>query len=88
MKKLYILLFALFSFAGSAFSQPYGNEWINFATNQQYSIQQYFKVTVWRDGIYRITYADLQTAAFPQCFRPSSPPTFLHGARAIYSCAR
>jgi len=79
MKKLCILLLIVFSFAGSAFSQPYGNEWINFATNQQYSIQQYFKVTVWRDGIYRITYADLQSASFPMTFDPRHLQVFYMG---------
>lgn len=79
MKKLYILLLFVFSLAGNALSQPYGNEWINFATNQQYSIQQYFKITVWRDGIYRITYSDLQAASFPMPFDPRHLQLFYMG---------
>lgn len=35
-----------------------GNEWINYG-------QPYFKIPVARDGIYRLTYADLQAAGFP-----------------------
>ncbi|MBL0742793.1 C25 family cysteine peptidase [Chryseolinea lacunae] len=42
---------------GSAFGQS-GNEWIDFN-------QPYFKIPVARDGIYRLTYADLQAAGFP-----------------------
>ncbi len=60
---LAVILFMLCSLTGMA--QPYGNEWINFSTNQPYSNQQYFKINVWKDGIYRITYSDLQAAAFP-----------------------
>ncbi len=38
--------------------QDYGNEWINFD-------QQYFKIGVAEDGIYRISFSDLQNAGFP-----------------------
>lgn len=36
----------------------YGNEWIRFN-------QQYFKIPVANDGLYRLSYADLQAAGFP-----------------------
>ena len=38
--------------------QPFGNEWIN-------PNQQYYKISVSQDGIYQLTYADLQAAGFP-----------------------
>jgi hypothetical protein len=39
-------------------AQRFGNEWIN-------RNQTYFKIPVGEDGIYRISYDDLQTAGFP-----------------------
>lgn len=51
-----ILCIFLFSYlALPAESQPYGNEWINFN-------QQYYKVPVAENGVYRITFTDLQNA--------------------------
>ncbi|HEY3429675.1 MAG TPA: C25 family cysteine peptidase, partial [Cyclobacteriaceae bacterium] len=52
-------VFAFFAFFAlhQAFAQ-YGNEWI------QYN-QSYFKIPVGKDGIYRLTYTDLQSAGFP-----------------------
>jgi hypothetical protein len=35
-----------------------GNEWINFS-------QPYYKIPTVQDGIYRLTYSDLQQAGFP-----------------------
>jgi hypothetical protein len=59
------LLFIVVLLPLAADAQPYCNEWINFSSNQQYSNQQYFRVSVWKDGIYRISYSDLQNAGFP-----------------------
>jgi hypothetical protein len=59
ISRLHIVLLALagmLSMAASA--QPYGNEWINYE-------QTYFKISVAEEGIYRITYNDLQAAGFP-----------------------
>jgi hypothetical protein len=47
----------LVSFA--AFAQQFGNEWIDFSNNQNYSKQQYYKIRVWKDGLYRVYAADL-----------------------------
>jgi len=52
-----LLLWALCGWWAYARAQ-FGNEWI------QYN-QLYFKVGVAQDGVYRITYADLQSAGFP-----------------------
>src|SRR6187455_3541615 len=79
MRKLYCLLFGivLLTFADApAQAQPYGNEWINFSTNQAYSNQQYFKVSIWKNGVYRISLADLQAAAFPMPFNPKQLQLF------------
>ncbi len=63
MKKRYILFFILIvSFAKA---QPYNNEWITFSSTQNYSLQQYFKINVWKEGVYRLTYADLDNATVP-----------------------
>src|SRR4051794_17197605 len=62
MKRLYILVL-LACCTCFLQAQPYANEWIPFSTS--YSIQQYFKISVWREGIYRITYNDLQGANVP-----------------------
>ena len=55
MKKL-LIIFLFLPFIGIA--QPFGNEWINFDLG-------YYKIMVPENGIYRITYADLDAAGFP-----------------------
>lgn len=55
-KSLIITVFACFA-TFSAFAQ-FGNEWIVPG-------QSYFKIPVGKDGIYRLTYTDLQNAGFP-----------------------
>ncbi len=52
-----ILAFGLFLISFSSFGQ-YANSWINFN-------RSYFKVSVSKDGIYKLTYSDLQLASFP-----------------------
>jgi hypothetical protein len=51
------LVFGLLLISFSSFGQ-YANSWINFN-------QSYFKVSVAKDGIYKLTYSDLQSANFP-----------------------
>ncbi len=51
------LAFGLFLISFSASGQ-YANSWINFN-------QQYYKVSVSKEGIYTLTYSDLQSANFP-----------------------
>lgn len=79
MKKLYVLISCFFLLSGWAAAQPYGNEWINFSSNQTHSVQQYFKISVWRDGIYRVTMADLQAAQFPMPFNPKQLQLYFMG---------
>jgi len=62
--RLLLFLFAVFM-SGSVLSQPYGNEWIAFVSGQPYSAQQYFRIAIWKEGIYRVTYNDMQTAGVP-----------------------
>jgi hypothetical protein len=54
--------FLLFAFAGFSTdevkAQPIGNEWLDYN-------QEYYKIPVGRDGIYRISYNDLQGIGFP-----------------------
>lgn len=57
MKKIFAVLGLLLIFWNQASAQ-YGNEWINFS-------QPYFKIPVAQDGMYKLTYTDLQTAGFP-----------------------
>jgi len=79
MKKLYTLVICCLLLSDWVAAQPYGNEWINFSTNQPHSIQQYFKISVWRDGVYRVTLADLQAAQFPSPFNPKQLQLFHNG---------
>src|SRR6187431_130513 len=79
MKKLYSFVCICFAFTGWVTAQPYGNEWINFSTNQPHSVQQYFKINVWRDGIYRLTPTDLQAVQFPSSFNPKHLQLFHNG---------
>jgi hypothetical protein len=57
LKKFIFLIFisTLFPFFGIA---QYANHWINFN-------QTYYRIPIGKDGMYRLTYNDLQTAGFP-----------------------
>lgn len=56
--KNFLLIFLLVFNGVAAVAQPYGHEWINFS-------QTYFKIKTAEDGLYRISYTDLQQAGFP-----------------------
>lgn len=51
-----VLFFAVI-FKGTAYAQV-ANDWINFS-------QSYYKISTAKDGIYKLTYSDLQAAGFP-----------------------
>ncbi len=57
MKRLLSVLF-LFTLCLPAFTQPYGNEWINYS-------QSYYKVYIHENGVYRIDYNTLLNNGFP-----------------------
>lgn len=57
MRKSLLLIFCLICFF-EVFAQKYGNEWINFN-------QDYYKIKIGKEGIYKIDYNTLQTAGFP-----------------------
>ncbi|NUM31334.1 MAG: hypothetical protein HUU47_03300 [Bacteroidetes bacterium] len=57
MKRILIIFFCAIGFL-QGYSQKYGNEWINFN-------QDYFKIKIFKEGIYKIDYNTLQTAGFP-----------------------
>ncbi len=57
MRKSYFLIL-LCSISLSAFSQPYGNEWINYS-------QKYFKFPITKNGVYRIDYNTIMNAGIP-----------------------
>ncbi|MBT8195640.1 MAG: hypothetical protein KJO64_04390 [Bacteroidia bacterium] len=64
MRKLILILLTVFvSFNSHA--QNYGNEWIPFAPGNSYSLQQYFKIQIWQEGVYRINKTTLQSAQIP-----------------------
>jgi len=66
MKKVSCFVVFLFvTVFGTLCAQPYGNEWIAFVAGQPYSTQQYFRIAVWKEGIYRISYNDMQSAGVP-----------------------
>ncbi len=56
MKLKSLLFFILIS--AVVHGQPFGNEWIDFN-------QKYYKLPVWEDGVYRITFNDLANAGIP-----------------------
>lgn len=57
--KLLLTLFLLIARVGTGFSQQnFGDEWIDYN-------QEYFKINIIQDGIYRLTYDDLNDAGFP-----------------------
>lgn len=60
-----LLLFILLFYSAGSIAQPYRNEWISFAPGQPWSLQQYFRISVWQEGIYRISYNDLQSSGVP-----------------------
>ncbi|MEN7549979.1 C25 family cysteine peptidase [Rapidithrix thailandica] len=53
-----LLLSLAFIIPLKGFCQIFGNEWIDFN-------KEYFKINVKNDGIYRVTYSQLQNAGFP-----------------------
>ncbi|KAA9327200.1 hypothetical protein F0P96_18365 [Hymenobacter busanensis] len=53
-------------------SGPYGNEWINYS-------QQYAKIPVLKDGIYRLDYQYLQQAGVPAGLNPARLQLFRRG---------
>lgn len=57
IKKLLVVI-CIFIFSSFAFAQPYGNEWINFSQN-------YYKIKIAKEGVYRIDYATLALAGIP-----------------------
>jgi hypothetical protein len=57
MKSILFFCLAFLSFFTPLYAQT-GNEWIDFT-------QPYFKITLAKDGLYRLTYADLVAAGFP-----------------------
>ncbi len=42
----------------TGFTQPYGNEWVDFN-------KEYYKIKIGSEGMYRLTYANLATVGFP-----------------------
>ena len=58
MKHLKVYIILVFCSLGFANAQPYGNEWID-------ATQEYFKVETGADGIFKLTYANLNAAGFP-----------------------
>jgi hypothetical protein len=76
MRSKIFLLILLFSVL-KAHAQM-GNEWINFS-------QSYFKIPVAKNGIYKLSYLDLQAAGFPVASDPTKIQLFHRGVeQAIY----
>ncbi|MCK4661274.1 MAG: hypothetical protein KAT68_00300 [Bacteroidales bacterium] len=67
------LIFIFLVFYSSIIAQPFGNEWINFS-------QQYFRLSVYETGIYRITSSELEEAGVPTgSFNPQNIQIFYKG---------
>ncbi|KXK44871.1 MAG: hypothetical protein UZ10_BCD003002276 [Bacteroidetes bacterium OLB10] len=78
MRKLYSLIFILF-LSPAVLNAQYANSWINFNGSQPYSAQQYFKIKVWKKGIYRLDYSTLQQAGFNVTQNPHNFQIFHNG---------
>ena len=80
MKKYY-LLYILFFLPSLVSAQLYNNEWINFSNGQPQSNQQYFRISVWKEGIYRINYTDMVASGMDTAnwFQPSKFQLFHNG---------
>jgi hypothetical protein len=77
MKKFihYILILILLSLSVKSFGQFYGNEWINYN-------QQYFKISIVTDGVYRIDSATLSNAGINMsALNPKNIQLFGRGAQ-------
>jgi len=72
-------LYFLFLLPTMVWAQPYGNEWIQFS-------QEYYKISLATDGIYRLSYDDLTNAGFlDSSFDPRKIKLFHRGVEvAIY----
>ena len=57
MKKLYLILLTLIPFV-YAWSQPYGNEWIDYS-------QKFYGFKIVQNGLYKIDYATLNSNGIP-----------------------
>ena len=81
MRKFYLILIVFFGFIAITEAQPYHNEWIPFANGQSYSTQQYYRISIWKQGIYRITYSDLINKGVPVTtwFNPDRYQIFNNG---------
>lgn len=81
MKNFLSLLIACLLWGASLLAQPYSNEWIAFTGGQPYSTQQYFRIDIWKEGVYRITYNDLQNNGVPvsSWFSPARYQIFSRG---------
>jgi hypothetical protein len=71
-------IFLLVFFATGTYAQRFGNEWIDYS-------QVYFKIPVFKEGIYRISANTLQSAGFPAGVDPRRIQIFHRGnEQAIY----
>lgn len=82
MKKFYLSLLLLFSTIG-LIAQPYGNEWIRFSINQPFSLQPYFKIQVWEEGIHRLTFNEINQVLPANTFNPKNLQLF-HAGKEQY----
>jgi hypothetical protein len=65
MRKFYLLSVLMLVSLCSVNAQVYNNEWISFVSGQTYSNQQYFRINIWKKGIFKVTYNDLQNYGVP-----------------------
>jgi len=67
------IILLCFIMPGKSDTKPHGNEWINYS-------QQYYKITIYEEGIYRINYNTLADAGVPLgTFDPRNFQVFVKG---------
>ena len=65
MRKIYLVFVLCLMALCNVNAQGYNNEWISFVSGQTYSNQQYFRMNIWKKGIFRVSYNDLQNYGVP-----------------------
>ncbi|MDD4149148.1 MAG: C25 family cysteine peptidase [Bacteroidales bacterium] len=77
LKSISLSVLFMLSMINSLDAQSYGNEWINYD-------QQYFKIHVSKDGMYRVSYAELVGAGIPVSLIDSRGISIFHNGEEQY----
>ncbi|MCK9321979.1 MAG: hypothetical protein M0P32_08260, partial [Bacteroidales bacterium] len=77
LKSVALAILLILTMPTSLDAQNYGNEWINYE-------QQYFKIHVSSDGLYRVSYSELVSAGIPVSLIDSRGISVFHKGEEQY----